>query len=127
MDMWIRIGLEFPVVFIPKYLATYRYVSNSLSYSGVSLKDKLRFEKFSEQEKHHPMSKKCLDLNSYTLDVSAKETKDIAWYKKLSKAIDIENLNFKQRIILKVPGRGIRIMKKFKLFLAKIGLQTTSF
>lgn len=126
-DLWIRIGLKFPIVFIPKYLATYRYVANSLSYSGVPIEDKLNFEKFSEEEKTNPLLKKFLDLNRYSLAVSAKEVGDREWYNKLSKKIDIKDLNSKQRFILKSPGWSIRAMKNFKTFLAKIGLQTTSF
>lgn len=127
IDLWIRLGLEFPVVFIPKYLATYRYVSSSLSYSGVSLDDKLQFDKFAQQEKNNTLLKKFLDLNRYSLAVSAKETNDKEWYDQLSKNIDLNNLNSKQRLILKTPGWAIRLMKRFKLILAKIGWQTTSF
>lgn len=126
-DLWIRIGLKFPVVFIPKYLATYTYVANSLSYSKVALKDKLNFDKFSEEEKTNPLLKKFLDLNRYSLAVSAKEIGDMEWYKRLFKSIDLNNLNSKQRIILKSPRWSIVFMKNFKSFLSKIGLQTTSF
>lgn len=126
-DLWIRIGLKFPIVFIPDYLATYRYVPDSLFNSGVALKDKLRFDKFIVEEKSNPLLKKFLDLNRYSLAISAKENKDREWYNKLSQAIDFNNLNVKQRFILNSPGWSIRAMKNFKSFLAKMGVQTSSF
>lgn len=126
-DLWIRIGLSFPVVFIPKYLATYRYVPDSLSYSGVALKDKLRFEKFKEEEKLNPSLKKFLDLNRYSLAVSAKENKDYQWFEKLSNDINLKNLNSKQRFILKSPWWSIQMMKRIQFFLSQIGMRTTSF
>lgn len=126
-DLWIRIGLKFPIVFIPKYLATYRYVPDSLSYSGVALKDKLQFEKFAEEEKSNFLLKKFLDLNRYSLAVSAKEVGDIQWYNRLSSSIDMNNLNSKQRFILNSPAWSIRMMKHIKSILAKIGFQTSSF
>lgn len=126
-DLWIRIGLKFPVVFIPKHLATYRYVPTSLSYSDIALKDKLRFNKFSEEEKNNPLLKRFLDLNRYSLAVSAKANKDSESHKNLLEAINLENLNLKQRFILKSPTWSIRAMKTLKLYLTKLGLQTTSF
>lgn len=126
-DLWIRIGLEFPVVFIPRYLATYRYVSTSLSHSDIALKDKLQFDKFSEEEKHNPLLKRLLDLNRYSLAVLAKANRDNESHRKLLEAIDLGNLNLKQRFILKSPSWSIRAMKSFKLFLTKLGVQTTSF
>lgn len=126
-DLWIRIGLKFPVVFIPKYLATYRYSPNSLYHSGVALADKIQFDKFFEDEKNNLLLKEFLDLNRYSLAVSAKENKDYQWFEKLSNDINLKNLNSKQRFILKSPWWSIQMMKRIQSFLNQIGLRTTSF
>lgn len=126
-DLWIRIGLKFLVVFIPKYLATYRYIPNSLYYSKVDLADRLQFDKFSKEEKNNPLLKEFLDLNRFSLAVYAKENNDYLWFEKLFKDIDLDNLNPKQRFILKSPWWSIRIMKYAQSFLSLIGLRATSF
>jgi len=126
-DLWIRIGLKFSVVFIPQYLATYRYVPNSLYHSGVDLADKIQLDKFSKDEKNNALLKEFLDLNRYSLAVSAKENKSHQWFKKLTADIDFKNLNYKQRFILKSPVWCIRIMKYIQSALSRIGLRTTSF
>lgn len=126
-DLWIRIGLEFPIVFNPKYVTTYRYIPQSLSYSGVPTNQKLRFEKFSETEKTNLDLKKYLDLNRYSLAVIAKENGDVKNYCLLKENIDKQNLNIKQRIILSAPIGAIKLMKFIKDFLERLGWQTTSF
>lgn len=126
-DLWIRIGLKFAIVFIPKYLATYRYSPNSLYHSGVDLADKIQFDKFSKDEKNNLLLKEFLDLNRYSLAVSAKENRNYQWFKKLFNDIELKNLNSKQRFILKSPWWSIRMMKHIQSFLSQIGLRTTSF
>lgn len=126
-DLWIRIGLKFSVVFIPEYLATYRYIPNSLYHSGVDLADKIQLDKFSKDEKNNALLKEFLDLNRYSLAVSAKENRDYQWFKKLFNDIELKNLNSKQRFILKSPWWSIRMMKRVQSFLSQIGLRTTSF
>lgn len=126
-DMWIRIGLEFPIVFIPKYLATYRFIPNSLSYSTTPIKDRLQFNKFKEVEKQHPELKKFLDLNRYSLAVYAKDIGDKKNYKSLKKALDSSNLNSKQKLILASPKYLISCMRFIKNSLERLGIHTTSF
>lgn len=126
-DLWIRIGLEFPIVFIPKYLATYRYVQNSLSHSGIAVKDKLDFSKYADAEKSNPTLKKFLDLNRYSLATYAKEIDDMDNYFRLKRTIDRNNLNWKQNFILSSPKKVIKLLKWLQSLLEGLGWKTTSF
>lgn len=126
-DLWIRIGLEFSIVFIPKHLATYRYVQNSLSRSGVAIKDKLDFSKYADAEKTNPALKKFLDLNRYSLAIYAREKEDMDNHFQLKRVIDRSNLNWKQNFILSAPKKVIWLLKRIQSFLEGLGWKTTSF
>lgn len=126
-DLWIRIGLNFPVVFIPKYLVTYRYISKGLSYKGIPVLQRLPFENYTTQEKSNPPLKKFLDLNRYSLAITAKEMDDQEGYRKLKNDIDLQNLNKKQRFILNLPTFGIKVLKLLKQTLESLGLKASAF
>jgi len=126
-DLWIRIGLHYPVVFIPKYAVTYRFIPNSLSHSGVAIKGKLDFSKYAAEEKTNPALKKFLDLNRYSLAIYALEINDKDSYIQLKQSISSKNLNKKQKFILSAPISVITLLKKVKLLLESLGWRTTSF
>lgn len=126
-DLWIRIGIHYPVVFIPIYAVTYRFISNSLSHSGVPIRYKIQFKKYHEAEKTNPALKKFLDLNRYSLAVYAREMGDKESYIQLKSAIDYHNLNKKQKFILSTPANITKLLKSIKVFMERLGWKTTSF
>lgn len=126
-DLWIRIGLKYKVVFVPKFLSIYIYVPTSLSYSKVNFEQKLNVEKYKKQESVHLNLKKFMDLNRYALAVEALGRGDRETAKKMKADLDRKNLNQKQLFLLKLSPFGIRMMKRIKLFLSKFGMETTSF
>jgi hypothetical protein len=69
-DMWIRIGLIYPVLFSWKILA--RYVYDEKVYQRIKLLDtKVDFSKFKEDEKSNPVEN-FLDLNRFSLAIKHK-------------------------------------------------------
>src|SRR5690606_14567448 len=60
-DMWIRIGLKYPVLFVWKILARYVYDENSLSKNKSFLYTKVDFSKFTQDENTNPELKNFLD------------------------------------------------------------------
>lgn len=126
-DLWIRIGIEYSVVFIPEYAVTYRFIPNSLSHSEVPIRYKIQFDKYKEVEKSNLALKKFLDLNRYSLAVYAREMGDIESYKQLKSAIEYRHLNKKQKFILSSPASVTKLLKSTKYFLERLGWKTTSF
>ena len=126
-DMWIRIGINYPVVFSWKILARYVYDENSLSKNNNYLNKKINFSKFEEQEKTNPSLKKFLDLNRFSLAIKSKLIADDDNFNSYYKAIDIKNITIKKRILLLMPSVILRPLIHLKLILANNGFGNSVF
>lgn len=126
-DMWIRIGMNCPVVFSWKILARYVYDENSLSKNKNYLNKKINFSKFEEQEKTNPSLKKFLDLNRFSLAIKSKLIADVENFNSYSKAIDVKNITIKKRILLLMPSAILKTLINLKLILANKGFGNSVF
>jgi len=126
-DLWIRIGLVYPVVFSWKILARYVYDAKSLSKNTNFIKEKMNFSKFEEAEKTNSNLKIFLDLNRFSLAVKSKLLGEKMLFKTYSEAIDFKNLNSKKRILLGLPSFILRLLISFKTFLANLGIGSSVF
>lgn len=126
-DLWIRIGLMYPVLFSWKILARYVYDPKSLSKIKLHSSKKLDFSKFKEQEKTHPDLKKFLDLNRFSLAIKSKLSNEKTLFDTYSKAIDLNNLNYKKRILLVLPAFILRMLIVFQKYLANLGVVNSFF
>lgn len=126
-DLWIRIGLLYPVLFSWKILARYVYDPNSLSKKTSSLYGKMNFSKFSEQEKTNLKLKKFLDLNRFSLAVKSKLDGNIPLFEKYCQAIDLQKLSLKKRILLKLPSTFLKSLIELKTILSEYGLGRSVF
>ena len=126
-DMWIRIGINYPVVFSWKILARYIYDENSLSKNKNYLNKKINFSKFEEQEKTNSSLKIFLDLNRFSLAIKSKLIADEENFNSYYKAIDLKNLTIKKRILLLLPSVILKAFIYLKLILANRGLGSSVF
>jgi glycosyltransferase involved in cell wall biosynthesis len=126
-DMWIRIGMNYPVVFSWKILARYVYDENSLSKNKSYLNKKINFSKFEEQEKTNPSLKKFLDLNRFSLAIKSKLIADDDNFNSYYIAIDIKNITIKKRILLLMPSVILKPLINLKLILANNGFGNSVF
>lgn len=126
-DLWIRIGLIYPVVFSWKILARYIYDSKSLSKNTKFIKEKMDFSKFEEAEKTNLDLKKFLDLNRFSLAIKSKIAGQNELFDKYSNSIDLKNFSLKKRILLQLPASFLRFLISFKTFLANLGFGSTVF
>ena len=126
-DLWIRIGLLFPVVFIWKVLARYVYDESSISRSADYLFRDESFTKYENEEKQHPKLKKFLDLNRFSAAIKSKLIGDNRTFFKYKQAIDPQNLNIRKRILLELPAFMLQFLIRIKTFLANIGLGNAVF
>lgn len=126
-DLWIRIGLVYPIVFTEKILARYIYDATSLSKTKMNVKDKMNFEKFALTEKSNPNLKQFLDFNRFSLAIKCKMNNDKANFNYYSNSIDLRNLTLKKRILLNLPSFVLKFLIRLNLFLVKIGLRQSVF
>ncbi|WP_366182791.1 glycosyltransferase family 2 protein [Flavobacterium ovatum] len=127
IDMWIRVGLFYPILFYWKTLARYVFVNDSLSKKDQFSTVKLNFEKYSEQEKTNPNLKKFLDLNRFSLAIKCKIARDYKLFNHYYKAIDLKKLSHKKRVLLLIPTLLLKPLINLKQFLAEIGLGSSVF
>lgn len=126
-DMWIRIGLIYPILFSWKILARYVFDGKSLSKNPEFNTEKINFSKFSEQEKNNPDLKKFLDLNRFSLAVKSKIEKKDTLFNNYYNSIDLEKLAYKKRILLLLPSNILKLLITFKQNLTEIGLGSSVF
>lgn len=126
-DLWIRIGLVYPIVFSWKILARYVYDRDSLSKKKEYIATKMDFSKFSEQEKENKMLKKFLDLNRFSFAIKCKLHNDKVNFNRFYKGIDNNNLSVKKRILLKLPSFVLRLLLPINVFFVRIGLNNSVF
>lgn len=126
-DLWIRIGIHYPVLFSWKILARYVYdqksVSRNLNYSM----DDRTFLKYKVEEKRNMALKKFLDLNRFSAAIKCKITGNKIRFQKLYNEIAMENLSFKKKMLLQLPDFILSTLVKLKSLLTKIGLGNAVF
>lgn len=126
-DLWIRIGLIYPVVFSWKILARYVYDSKSLSKNTKFITEKMDFSKFEEAEKTNLDLKKFLDLNRFSLAIKSKLAGEKSLFTKYYSPIDLKKIGLKKRILLTLPSFLLRFLISFKTFLANLGIGSSVF
>jgi glycosyltransferase involved in cell wall biosynthesis len=126
-DMWIRIGLSYPILFSWKISARYVYDDDSLSKNHKTSVKCIAFSKYHLLEKTNVELKKFLDLNRFSLAIKSKIIEDKENFIKFHNAIDFKNLSLKKRVLLKLPAYIIKSLIKFKVVLANFGLGNSVF
>ncbi|HET8838721.1 MAG TPA: glycosyltransferase family 2 protein [Flavobacteriaceae bacterium] len=128
IDLWIRFGLKKQIVFNRTITTGYdKTIANSLSKGDFRKSKCALFNSYKSEEKVNLSLKKYLDLNRYSLAVQCKYSDDHKVLKILKENIDLNSLNFKQKIILFAPNSLVRSLKRFHSFLIKKNIYVTSF
>ncbi|WP_343707870.1 glycosyltransferase family A protein [Flavobacterium sp.] len=125
-DLWIRIGLVYPVVFSWKILARYVYDAKSLSKKS-EMGNKMDFSKFEEAEKTNSDLKYFLDLNRFSLAIKSKLAGEAALFNHYYSPIDLNKIGWKKRTLLLLPAFALRFLISFKTFLANLGFGSSVF
>jgi glycosyltransferase involved in cell wall biosynthesis len=126
-DLWIRIGIIYPILFIWKILVRYIHDENSLSKNASLMHSKMDFSKFEELEKTNSDLKYFLDLNRFSLAVKSKLTHNENQFNYYYNGINLKKLSFKKRFLLSLPSNLLQILIGLKLKLAEIGLGSSVF
>jgi glycosyltransferase involved in cell wall biosynthesis len=126
-ELWIRIGLQFPIVFIWKVLAKYVYDESSASRNLNYFFDNYTFEKYALEEKQNPKLKQYLDLNRFSAVIKCNISGDWKTSGEIYREIDLNNLNWKKRILLELPPVLLKLLLKLRDFLTNNGLGNSVF
>ena len=121
-DLWIRIGLIYPIHFSWKILARYVYDPYSLSKKHRITIDSINFCNYHLLEEKNPDLKKFLDLNRFSLAIKSKLINDKESFKKLYKQIDLNKLPLKKRLLLRFPPFLLTQLIELKTVLVNLGL-----
>jgi glycosyltransferase involved in cell wall biosynthesis len=126
-DMWIRIGLVYPVLFSWKILARYVYDPKSLTKDHEITITSFDFSKYSSLEKTNQGLKKFLDLNRFSLAIKSKITNDKKLFLLFYKEIDLKKIALKKRLLLQLPVFLLKPLIEIKYFLANLGFGNSVF
>jgi glycosyltransferase involved in cell wall biosynthesis len=128
-DLWIRIALNKLVAF--SAVASSNKIilepQHHLSYSSNRI-DRLKlFEKFKDKEISNNSFKKYMNLNRFSVAIERKIAGDFSSYNQLIKEIETENLNLKQRLLLKTPSVIIKLLKLLQNVLLRYDIYLSPF
>ena len=127
IDLYIRIGLNYNIVFSSKVCSVYIIRKNSLSQTANKISDKPNFTKYEKFEADNPGLKKFLDLNRYANALSAiLEGNKNAFSENYNK-IDHNNLSRTQHLLLKQNKTGLQFLRWLQAKLEGFGVKLTSF
>lgn len=126
-DLWIRIGLDYHVVFDWKIFARYVFDPESLSKDKSHMDTRINFSRYAAAERTNPGLKKFLDLNRFSIAVKSKINGNDAYYSTLAKEIDLKNLSLKKRILLRLPAFILKNLVGLQHALSRSGIGSTPF
>lgn len=126
-DLWIRIGLKYPILFIWKILVRYIHDENSLSKDQNLITSKMDFSKFTELEKTNAELKYFLDLNRFSLAIKSKLLSNKSLFDYYYNGIDLKKIGTKKRFLLHLPPSLLQFLIQVKLKLANLGFGSSVF
>lgn len=128
IDLLIRFGINKSIVFNSKHTCYYdKTVKNSLSkINDLESKFKL-FTSYKNHESTNKYLKQYLNLYRYSLAIQCILSKNKDTFQKLLPEIDMTLLNYKQKILLRMPHKLLAFLKKTHLFLINRGIYISSF
>lgn len=128
-ELWVRIALKEKVAFTSK-ISTRRIISDKGNHLSLSNKrtDGLKIlEMFIALEENNKILKKYMDLVRFSVAMERKMNCDSQSFKRIAKTIDFSNLNFKQKVFMRLPRFLLVSLKQFQIFLIRHGIYLTPY
>ncbi|MEO8773837.1 MAG: glycosyltransferase family A protein [Gelidibacter sp.] len=128
IDLWIRIALKYPVAFCNKVTAIHNLsADNRISNSNTNLRQFIDLDVYEEAAKSNASLKKYLDLNRFSIAIQYKLAGNTEKSKNMIEKMDANNLNTKQRSLLKLNRTALKVALKIKNSLQNSGILLSSF
>ncbi|HTO35698.1 MAG TPA: glycosyltransferase family A protein [Flavobacterium sp.] len=126
-DLWIRIGIYFPVIFSWRICARYILDKNSTSRIDTIYQIGQNLDKYMDIEKKNFRLKKFMDLNRYSLAIKSKISGNKEKFEFFYNYIDKKHLPFKKRLLLILPASVLKLLIKIKNYATSKGLGNSVF
>lgn len=126
-DLWIRIGLKFQVIFNQKINTRYVFDSEGLSKDVKNITKKTDFSKYKPIEKENVALRKFLSIHRFSMALKSKIAQENDEFNRFYKLLQIEDLSYKQRILLTLPSTFLRLLFKLKLTLQRKKIRISAF
>ena len=128
VDFNIRANSKYTLAYYNEALAVYTMDSeNQITQTSIKGKIIPDYDYYEELFANRADIKKYVDYQRYIKAKLFKLSDDRDTFLNLSKKIDFKNLTAKQRILIRLPKRMLRIVTDFKVFLLKIGIEVNSY
>lgn len=128
LDFNIRAFSEYNLVYDNSRLVNYTMQSeNQLTNSSILGKKVPDYNQYEKLTSDNPELKRYLDFERYVIAKHLKVDGDTTKYKKIIENISPENLNTKQKLLLKFPVFALRFLQKTKAYLLKKGIRISSY
>ncbi|MGB5981254.1 MAG: glycosyltransferase family A protein [Nonlabens sp.] len=123
-DFFIKVGISLNIAFSLKVTNIFDQDSENRSdIVKLNKRNLIDLDIYEEKIYKFPGLKKYLDLNRFSLALQFRTHNDIKNAKAYEAKINAENLNLKQRQLLKLKGKQLRSLKKIQEFLGNKGLR----
>ena len=127
-DLWLRAALESPLIFTTEISATHNLIgSNRISFTPTKKRVFMNPDKYEATATHYPSLKKYLDVNRFSFALQHKLAGDSKTFHHYRNTLNPENLNQKQRFLLKQPRWVLIMLKKLKRIMENMGVRITAF
>lgn len=127
-DLWIRAALASPMVFSTQISARHNLDgSNRISHTPTKNRVFFNPDNYEEAARENLYLKKYLDINRFSFAIQHKLAKDLDSFKEYVKKIDLNNLNSKQRFLLKQPRSILMLLIRIKVLFESFGTRLTAY
>ncbi|GAA4885963.1 glycosyltransferase family 2 protein [Flaviramulus aquimarinus] len=128
IDFYIKSNLNYKFAYFNSPLVTILLnIPDQITRSGIKGKTIPDLNKYEKYCINNVSLKKYLDFYRYTFLIQYKLCNDSKNYKSILEKIDINNLTFKQKFLIKCPVIILKLVKWLKKQLLKYNIQYTSF
>ena len=122
-DMWIRIGIKYPVALSGEYTAAYNYyIENSLSKNSLHAQKLMDFSQYKQEEKTNNGLKQFLDLYRLEYAVKYRIQGSLTLSNALLKEVAPDNIGIVQGLLLNLPPAILRTLLFVKKSLYNVGI-----
>ena len=128
IDLWIRIALNHPVAFNNTVSAIHNLdAENRITNSNTNLRQFLDLDKYEKHTKKHNYLRRYLDQNRFSFGIQYKLAGNNIKAKEYFNKIDVDNLNSKQKILIKSNVFVLRTLIRFQKLLRRFNINLTAF
>ena len=126
-DLWIRIGLHYPIIFSWKIGAKYNYDKKGLSKSKIDFSQKTDFKNYLELEKTNEELRKFLSIHRFSMALKSKIAGQKEAFQRFYSMVNRNDLDAKQRFLIQLPSSLLRMILNAKLTLEHLSIRLSAF